>query len=79
MRNGLQAFCRGAGIDPARLPMDNDANSLHLAGQLLREALLGLKEVLRAQQVFRDRYGIDTRGETKIHVAARRVPRTTTC
>ncbi len=41
--------------------MENEAQSLHLVGQLLREAVLGLKEVLRAQQAFRDRYGIDTR------------------
>ncbi|MGC4028311.1 MAG: FHA domain-containing protein [Steroidobacteraceae bacterium] len=60
VRNGLQAFCRGAGIDPARMPVEHEARALHLAGQLLREALLGLKEVLRAQKVFRDRYGIET-------------------
>lgn len=66
MRSGLQAFCRGAGIDATRLPADNDARTLHLAGQLLREALLGLREVLRAQQAFREGFGIDTRGETEI-------------
>lgn len=59
VRTGLQAFCRGAGLDPSRLPVENEARALHLAGQLLREALLGLKEVLRAQKVFRDRYGIE--------------------
>jgi predicted component of type VI protein secretion system len=66
IRSGLQAFCRGAGIDAARLPADSDARVLHLAGQLLREALLGLKEVLRTQQAFREGYGIDTRGESEI-------------
>ena len=60
VRTGLQAFCRGAGIDPSRLPADAEARSLHLAGQLLRESLLGLKEILRAQQAFRDRYGIES-------------------
>ena len=49
VRNGLQASA-GARASSARLPMDNEANSLHLAGQLLREALLGLKDVLRAPQ-----------------------------
>jgi predicted component of type VI protein secretion system len=66
MRSGLQAFCRGAGIDSTRLPVDNDARTLHLAGQLLREALLGLREVLRAQQAFREGFGLDTRNETEI-------------
>jgi predicted component of type VI protein secretion system len=58
-RNGMYAFCRGAGIDPARVPMENEARSLHLAGQLLREAVLGLKEILRAQQQFQDKYQIE--------------------
>ena len=59
VRNALQAFCRGAGVDESRLPMQNEAQSLHLVGRLLREAIIGLKEILRAQQEFRDRYGID--------------------
>ncbi len=54
VRTALQAFCRGAGIDPAKLPMESEAQSLHLAGRLLREMLLGLKEILRAQQAFCD-------------------------
>ena len=59
VRNALQAFCRGAGVDESRLPMQNEAQSLHLVGRLLREAIIGLKEILRAQQEFRDRYGIE--------------------
>lgn len=47
---GLQAFCRGAGIGPESLPVDAHARMLHLAGQLLRESLLGLKETSRHQQ-----------------------------
>src|SRR5262245_27938418 len=47
---GLQAFCRGAGIGPETLPVDAHARMLHLAGQLLRESLLGLKESNRSQQ-----------------------------
>ncbi|MEO6079292.1 MAG: type VI secretion system-associated FHA domain protein TagH [Steroidobacteraceae bacterium] len=58
LHNGMQAFCRGAGIDPARVPMENEAQSLHLVGRLLREAVIGLKEILRAQQAFRDQYGL---------------------
>lgn len=59
VRNAMQAFCRGAGIDESRLPMQNEAQSMHLVGRLLREAVIGLKEILRAQHAFRDRYGIE--------------------
>ena len=51
---GLQAFCRGAGIGPETLPVDAHARMLHLAGQLLRESLLGLKESHRSQQEQRN-------------------------
>ncbi len=51
---GLQAFCRGAGIGPETLPVDAHARMLHLAGQLLRESLLGLKESNRTQQEQRN-------------------------
>jgi type VI secretion system protein len=56
VHNGMQAFCNGAGIDPTRLPMENEAQSLRLVGRLLREAVIGLKEILRAQQAFSQRY-----------------------
>ena len=59
VRTALQAFCRGAGIDPAKLPMESEAQSLYLAGRLLRETLLGLKEILRSQRAFADRYRLD--------------------
>lgn len=59
VHNALQAFCRGAGIDEARLPMQSEVQSMQLVGRMLREAVIGLKEILRAQQAFRDRYGID--------------------
>jgi predicted component of type VI protein secretion system len=52
---GLQAFCRGAGIGIESLPVDAHARMLHLAGQLLRESLLGLKENGRAEQAQRNR------------------------
>jgi type VI secretion system protein len=52
---GLQAFCRGAGIGPETLPVDAHSRMLHLAGQLLRESLLGLKESNRSQQDQRDK------------------------
>ncbi|HTQ36204.1 MAG TPA: type VI secretion system-associated FHA domain protein TagH [Steroidobacteraceae bacterium] len=58
-RRALEAFCRGAGIDAANLPVQDETQAMHLAGRLLREALLGLKQILRAQQVFVDRNGIE--------------------
>ena len=47
---GLQAFCRGAGIGAESLPVDAHSRMLHLAGQLLRESLSGLKASSRSQQ-----------------------------
>jgi type VI secretion system FHA domain protein len=52
---GLQAFCRGAGIGLETLPVDAHSRMLHLAGQLLRESLLGLKESNRSQQTQRNK------------------------
>jgi type VI secretion system protein len=43
----LQAFCRGAGIDAAKLPEQEASLVLALAGQLLREFALGLMLGLR--------------------------------
>ncbi|HTU67358.1 MAG TPA: type VI secretion system-associated FHA domain protein TagH [Steroidobacteraceae bacterium] len=51
---GLQAFCRGAGIGIETLPVEAHARMLHLAGQLLRECLSGLKESNRSQQAQRN-------------------------
>lgn len=44
-RAALEAFCRGAGIDPGALPPEGATAMLQLAGQLLRESLVGLKDV----------------------------------
>jgi type VI secretion system FHA domain protein len=51
---GLLAFCRGAGIGAESLPVDAHSRMLHLAGQLLRECLSGLKESSRTQQAQRN-------------------------
>lgn len=59
VQSGLQAFCRGAGIDPERLPADAQTRLLHLVGQLLREALVGLKDLERSRQQIRNRFRID--------------------
>jgi predicted component of type VI protein secretion system len=59
VRSGLQTFCRGAGLDVAQLPPDADSRMLLLAGQLLRETVLGLQEIVRAQRAFQHQYAID--------------------
>jgi type VI secretion system protein len=46
---GVEALCRGAGIDPASLPADAQAALLTLAGQILRESVLGLMETLKGR------------------------------
>jgi type VI secretion system protein len=60
LRTGLDAFCRGAGIDPERLPAEAQVRVLHLAGRLFREALVGFKELDRARNDTRNRYRIDS-------------------
>ncbi|HEY6516282.1 MAG TPA: type VI secretion system-associated FHA domain protein TagH [Steroidobacteraceae bacterium] len=59
VQSGLHAFCRGAGIDPEKLPVDAQTRMLHLTGQLLREALVGLKDLERSQGELRDRFRIE--------------------
>ena len=59
VQTGLQAFCRGAGIDPEKLSPDAQTRMLHLAGQLFREALVGFKELERARHDIRNRFRIE--------------------
>jgi len=47
--SGMEAFCRGAGIDPSSLPADTQAALLTLAGQIVRESVLGLMETLKGR------------------------------
>jgi type VI secretion system protein len=53
VQTGLAAFCRGAGIDASRLPVDAQTRMLHLAGQLFREALVGLRDLHHYHQELR--------------------------
>ncbi|HEX5209832.1 MAG TPA: type VI secretion system-associated FHA domain protein TagH [Steroidobacteraceae bacterium] len=59
VHSGLQAFCRGAGIDPEKLPPEAQTRLLHLVGQLVREALVGLKDLQRSRGEIRDRFRIE--------------------
>jgi len=63
VQSGLAAFCRGAGIDNERLPADAQTRLMHLAGQLLREALVGLKDLERARNEIRNRFRIEIQAE----------------
>ncbi|HXA37169.1 MAG TPA: type VI secretion system-associated FHA domain protein TagH [Steroidobacteraceae bacterium] len=55
---GLTAFCRGAGIDPLTISTEARAAALQLAGQLLREAVLGLMDLNQSRNEFRNRFRI---------------------
>jgi type VI secretion system protein len=55
---GLAAFCRGAGIDPRNLSTEARSGALQLAGQLLRESVLGLMDLNQSRNDFRNRFRI---------------------
>lgn len=49
LNSALQAFCRGAGIEPAAVSPEAQAMLPLVAGQLLREAVVGLNELAQAR------------------------------
>jgi type VI secretion system protein len=55
---GLTAFCRGAGIDPGAVTTEARGAALQLAGQLLREAIIGLMDLNQSRNEFRNRFRI---------------------
>jgi type VI secretion system protein len=55
---GLNTFCRGAGIDPHTITAEARGAALQLAGQLLREAVLGLMDLNQSSNEFRNRFRI---------------------
>ena len=55
---GLAAFCRGAGIEPRAVSPDARGAALQLAGQLLREAVLGLMDLNQGRNEFRNKFRI---------------------
>jgi type VI secretion system FHA domain protein len=66
----LQAFCRGAGLEPSTLAPEQATAALALAGQLVREMALGLLTSLQHRADQRARYGA---GETAIEPAENNV------
>ena len=55
---GLAAFCRGAGVDPRSVSTDARGGALQLAGQLLREAVVGLMDLNQGRNEFRNKFRI---------------------
>jgi type VI secretion system protein len=53
---GLAAFCRGAGVDPRTITPEARGMALQLAGQLLREAVLGLMDLNQGRNELRNRF-----------------------
>src|SRR5690606_11321685 len=62
--SGVEAFCRGAGIDPSNLPSDAQHALLTMAGQMLREVVLGLMEALKGRADLKSRLRLN---QTTIH------------
>ena len=57
---GLSAFCRGAGIDLRSLNAEARSTALQLAGQILRESILGMMDLHHGNHEFRNRFRINT-------------------
>lgn len=55
---GLAAFCRGAGVDPRTITHEARGAALQLAGQLLRESIVGLMDLNQSRNEFRNRFRI---------------------
>jgi type VI secretion system protein len=55
---GVSSFCRGAGIDPHSISTDARNSALQLAGQLLREAVMGLLELNQGRNELRNKFRI---------------------
>lgn len=56
--SGWQAFCRGAGLQPEQHSAGAQG-LMHLAGRLLRESLVGLKDLERSRGQIRERFRIE--------------------
>jgi type VI secretion system protein len=60
---GIAAFCRGAGIEPRTITSEARGAALQLAGQLLREAVLGLMDLNQGRNEFRNKFRITVAAE----------------
>jgi predicted component of type VI protein secretion system len=74
LRGATEAFFRGAGIDVERIPPELHLRVLHLAGLLMREALVGLKNLARLQRELRTGSGINSDSEDAERLALQQLP-----
>ncbi len=72
--SALEAFCRGAGMDGQQLPAEGQERLLRLAGLLLREALVGIKELARTQREIRQDSGLCATADDPERVALQNLP-----
>jgi type VI secretion system FHA domain protein len=72
--SAVESFCRGAGINIKELPGDSPTRLLHLAGVLLREALVGLKGLALAQREMREQAQIAVGKEDLQHIGLTGLP-----
>jgi type VI secretion system FHA domain protein len=70
----LEAFCRGAGLPSRPLAADGQDRLLRLAGLLLREALVGIKELARTQREIRQGAGLPAAADDPERVALQSLP-----
>jgi type VI secretion system protein len=70
----LEAFCRGAGIDPKELKTDSAARLMQLVGVLLRETLVGLKGLALSQREMREQTQIPVGKEELQRIALTGLP-----
>jgi type VI secretion system protein len=55
---GLNALCRGAGIDPSSIPAAIQPQAVQIAGQILREVSMGLMELTQERNELKKRFRI---------------------
>ncbi|MGH8143531.1 MAG: type VI secretion system-associated FHA domain protein [Steroidobacteraceae bacterium] len=70
----LEALCRGAGLDPRRLPLEVQPGLQYLAGVLLREALAALKGLALAQRELREHNRLEVGREDTQHIGLTGLP-----
>ena len=70
----IEAFCRGAGVNSRPLPADAQERLLQLAGLLLRESLVGIKELARAQREIRQEAGLRAAADDPERLALQNLP-----
>jgi predicted component of type VI protein secretion system len=54
----VDAFCKGLGIDVSQLPQQSHCPALFVAGLIMREALVGARELAATQRAIRDDHGL---------------------